>query len=410
MSQDESSLSMFTPTIRKKIRFAKQLGDLLHLMYLIIKDKACLAKAVKYESFSQLLENPKFVASVLIESSLSSRSTYKYAEMMLEKALRYKEIFRKVKERYSLLADLIERWWNITVRTMTDDNPCKAFYGPQSLESNIKFFSCKVQKFFHCLSNPLRFRIGSFRLVVIEVQSAKPSGLAKTLVFIGRSPYLESCFPQLSSLDMFIRFSIAQVDVDRVVDLQRKDCAYEVSNYIWLYPTVLRMRRTSYRRFRVLSNQLNAELLDMYSKLYMDENKLSALLSGEVPFNIMVMASSITLGSALCFPAVFVGELLSPLTVDSNGVWIKASSDISLRGYLSSFSLGEHTYIGPGYYLFFTLHPVTAPNVALVYNVLSVDAADRIKPRTRYVQRFDKLFPNTREALTRRGFEPSEHL
>jgi len=155
------------------------------------------------------------------------------------------------------------------------------------------------------------------------------------------------------------------------------------------------MQRLAYKKVKAVK-ELESEVINMLSELYMDGNKFISLINMDVPANILAMVPSISLSGGLCFATAFRGELLSILGTEKEA-GIKVA-DVVVKAYPSYYSVLPHRNY-PGDYVFVMFHPFTVPRIGLVVATYPVEVLDKLKPKRRNVSSLDKLFPKVKEVV-----------
>ncbi|PUA33341.1 MAG: hypothetical protein B7O98_02635 [Zestosphaera tikiterensis] len=381
MSLPPIDLSLFDKKVRGKIRLAVSMGQLLHFIYLAVKNFP--DRVAKYSSFLQLINDKEFAAEVLRkESRFGGRGG---------SPLKYLGLVNAIAQRgYSRLLELADIVWDLTVYHSRID--------PKTLFNNIvglaseKHYSLLDEMRIHGKAtykrSPFIMNIRHYNYITVEVEyGGRSEALAKTLIYIG------SLADTNESLGLFARFSVRSIDAEHVVRKQEEGCAHRLIKTFRLYPTVLRMQRLSYKRVYPVQNQ-RSEVLNMLSELFIDDKKFASLINMDVPANILAMAPSISLGGGLCFATAFRGELLDFLGIEKEAK-IKVA-DTVIKAIPSYYSVLD-CQKSPGDYVFMVFHPFTAPKVGLVVATYSTNVLGSLKPKRRNVSSLDNLFPKVEE-------------
>lgn len=382
-------LSHFKKKIRGKIRLAIYMGKLIHLLYLAVKNfRNEPEELVKYDSFQELLRDRDFVIKILMRESRSGT--------LKDEPLVYSDIASIISERgYTSLLELADLIWDLTIHHRKI-NP-KALFNtilgiPSSAKSYVDIFLSDMQFYgkANYSSTPFAMDIKLYNFLAIEAEMAeRTEDLAKTLIYIGSLSNSEK------TLGLFARFSIKNIDAERIIHYQESGHAHRMLKMFRLYPTVLRMLRFAHKRIKAVK-ELEKEIYSMLSELYVDSsNDLGAIISMDVPANVLAMAPAISLGGGLCIATVFRGELLDPLGSRAEAR-IKISDTI-INAYPSFNSLLHYSRYHQKEYVFLMFHPFTIPKIGIIMATFPVDILDNIRPRRRNINSLDYLFPRIHE-------------
>lgn len=379
MTHQPYDLSLFRKQVRSKIRLSIYMNNLLHFIYLAIKNFP--DQSSRYETFWDLIKDVDFARKVLLKEG-------RFGKPELD-PLKYLDLTKVLQERgYTDLLELANTVWDLTVhhRRIHYKSLFNSLLGIRSsLLDNIKLYG-KIS--YRC--KPFIMKIKSFNFIVIETELAgNTEALAKTLIWIGRFIYSDK------NLGLFVRFSIRSIDAEHIRYKQEKGYLHHLLNDFRLYPTVLRMQRLAYNKVGSKSN-LYSEVIKMLSELYIDNNQLLSLIDLDVPANILAMAPSISLNGGLCLVSAFRGELLDILGA-KNEARIRVADTI-IKAYQSYYTVFD-TRKYPGEYLFISFHPFTIPRVCLIVATLPLNMLDKIKPERRNVLSLNSLFPKIKEIV-----------
>ena len=382
MSLPVIDLSHFKKKVRGKIKLSIFMSELLHLIYLVIKNYRNHPDQIsKYETFWRLVRDRDFIKNVLMKESWSSRAE--------QDPLRYFKLVEIIKERgYTNFLELADIIWDLTVHHKKIDH--------RTMFNNIiglKPHLLDKMKFYGRVSYkrcPFIMDIKLYKFLIIEAEVGKGTeALAKSLIYIGSLTNTDK------TLGLFARFSVRSLDNEHMVHNQNNGYAHKLLKMFKLYPTVLRMQRLAYKKVEAVKG-LENELISMLSELYVDDKHLTSIINMDVPANILTMAPSISLSGGLCIATVFRGELLDVL-----GAKIEARikvADTIIKAYPSYHTvLPRSNY--PGEYVFLAFHPFTIPRISLMIATYKVDILDKIKPRRRNISSLDKLFPKIHELV-----------
>lgn len=374
---------------RRKVLYAIAVWRLLHLMYLVLKhsirDNRLLERAASHDTFEQLVENKQLISTILKAEYMYSK---RMPRSMSDLVRRYHELIIKLRERgYEGLLELVNRVWDISFHHKLVNHRllCNQLFGLEGPTSYIETAGRVV-----CKDRPFHVLIKNFRFMILEARYAGIGGLAKTSIYLGS---LNTPMRSLR-LGLLARLSLKSVDAEHLLSRQRNGMVFEVREKMFrYYPSVLRIQRLAYRRVRA-EKRLEEELLNMLSELYVDENTLASIISGDVRANVLSMVPSISLAGALCIPVVFRGELLEVLGAGRK-TRIRAAEQTldSLPASFSTFELDMY----PGDYIFLAFIPFTMPRVLLVVASYPLEVINRIKPRKRRVAKLDNVFPKINE-------------
>lgn len=374
---------------KRKIFYAIAVWRLLHLMYLVLKhstkDKKLLEQVVSYDTFERLIGSKQLVCAVL-------KAEFKYSKSaprsITDIARMYYELIIKLKERgYSGLLELINRAWDLSLhhRSISHRSLCNRLFGLEGPLGHIESAGRVV-----CKEMPFHALIKNFRFVILETSYEKAGVLTKTSVYLGS---LSTPIRSLR-LGLLARLSLKGVDAVHLLGRQREGGLFEVREKMFkYYPTVLRIQRLAYRRVHAVK-QLEDKLLNMLSELYVDENTLASIISGDARANLLSMVPSISLAGALCIPVVFRGELMEMFGAGRK-TRIRVAEQ-ALDAFTASYSVFEHD-VYPGEYVFLALIPFTMPRVLMIVASHPIEVIDRIRPRKREVVALDSIFPRINE-------------
>ena len=383
MSLPATDLSHFKKKIRGKIRLAILAGELLHFIYLVVKNfMKSPDQLTKYDSFQQLVSDKKFVMEVLRKESRSGK--------LESDPLKYLKYVNTVMRRgYTGLLEVIDTVWDLTVHHNRIDSRT-LFNGIIGLTLS-KLPPLDKAFLYENVSysqRPFIMNIKHYNFVVVEAElGRRVEALAKTLVYIG------SLANTNVSLGLFARFSIRSIDAERIVSKQNSGYAHRLLKMFRFYPTVLRMQRHAYKKVGALK-KIEDEVLNMLSELYMDNDEIISLINMDAPANILSMVPSISLGGGLCFATVFRGELINTLGAGKEAR-IKVA-DAVIKAYPAYYSVLPHQNY-PGDYLFMAFHPFTIPKICLVVATYPVNILNELEPKRRNIVFLDKLFPKVEE-------------
>ena len=377
------NLAHFDKKVRGKIRLSIYMGRLLHFIYLAVRTyKNQYGQLAKYCSFRHLIKDYRFIKSVLQRAGKTSGSanrSYKY----------FMEIINLVQGKYTGLLDIADVVWDLTV-THKKIKPADLFKNMVGLQNPLD--TVLLGKKVKYMSKPFIIEINEYRFIVIETELGDRSkDLAKTLVYVGSPDTTDK------SLGLFARLSMKSIDAEKIKVNQDNGYMHILNKKFRIYPTLLRMQRLAYRKVRHV-NALENEVLNMLSELYIDANAINALISMDVPANVMLMAPSISLSGGLCFATVFRGELLDVVGADKKAR-IKVD-DVKIYGYPAYYSVLPHQNY-PGDYVFVVFHPFTAPRIGLITATYPVDVLDKFKPKKRSTAFIDKIFPKVKDVAKR---------
>ena len=376
-------LSQFEKKVRSKIKLAIFTNYFLHLIYIVIKNyRTNPDELSRYQSFWQLINDVSFIKRAFIKEGRSDK--------LKQNPYLYFKLAETLKNRgYSGLLELIETVWDLTVHHKKIDS--KLFFNAiiglnpsiPSIDDHLTFLG-KVSY----TSKPFIIKLMLYNFLIVETEFGSGSEkLAKTLLYLGSLEETDR------SLGMFARFSIRSIDAEELLRTQEKGYAHRLHTTYIFYPTVLRMQRHPYKKVKSIK-ELDSEVSNMISELYVEENTLSQIVDRDAPANILAMAPSISLRGGLCIPTAFRGELLDTLG-SSKGARIKVG-DITIKAYPSFFSTLPH-YMYPGDYIFVMLHPFPLPRIGITVATYPVDKFDKVKPKKRNVSFLDKYFPKIQD-------------
>jgi len=390
MSTPGTELLRFPKKMRSKLRVSINVGRLLHVMYIAVKNYP--KTALQHEDFESLINDIRFLERSFNKELAKTGKATSYDEIYDK----YYSIYRRMSEKgYINLIELMNVVWNLVKKA--DSAPYSLLHDLLGLnkgyiENRLIRAHISYSHWGSC------YRISDSSLTVLECAlGPRAESLSQLSVYLGELKRSKVILGDVVRLGVAARLSIRTLDAQFLVSNQKQGHLHTILNPIRFHPFLLRMQRTSYRKLKAEKGGLREELREILSETWIDEEEYGRIIDGSAPANLLAMVPSVSLSGGLCFLKTLEVSLREPL-IERAKARVGSHHVVLYRSYCTLFRVDHR----PQNYIFLVLIPFSLPRLMIVLGSWRKDEIS-IKPvKRRAAERFGPQFPTLNEVKSRR--------